>query len=99
MADAVTILSPDWCSIWEITREQLSYYVAQFRGMQPSPHGVIPGTQAKEFFEKSRLPIQVTRACCRAVNNPSRFSITDKAPSRVFFWFKAPTSNQPAHPL
>ena len=28
--------------------------------MQPNPHGVIPGTQAKEFFEKSRLPIQVT---------------------------------------
>ena len=27
--------------------------------MQPNPHGVIPGTQAKEFFEKSRLPIQV----------------------------------------
>ena len=64
---AVTILSPDWCSIWEITREQLSYYVAQFRGMQPSPHGVIPGTQAKEFFEKSRLPIQVGSSqttCC-----------------------------------
>ena len=59
---AVTILSPDWCSIWEITREQLSYYVAQFRGMQPSPRGVIPGTQAKEFFEKSRLPIQVFAA-------------------------------------
>ena len=30
------------------------------RTMQPNPHGVIPGTQAKEFFEKSRLPIQVT---------------------------------------
>ena len=29
------------------------------RTMQPNPHGVIPGTQAKEFFEKSRLPIQV----------------------------------------
>ena len=64
---AARILSPDWCSIWEITREQLSYYVAQFRGMQPSPHGVIPGTQAKEFFEKSRLPIQVGSSqttCC-----------------------------------
>ena len=34
--------------------------------MQPNPHGVIPGTQAKEFFEKSRLPIQV------------RFSDSDK---------------------
>ena len=42
-----------------ITKEQLNYYVTQFRTMQSNPHGVIPGTQAKEFFEKSRLPIQV----------------------------------------
>ena len=33
-----------------------------FRTMQPNPHGVIPGTQAKEFFEKSRLPIQVEKS-------------------------------------
>lgn len=45
--------------IWVITKEQLNYYVTQFRTMQSNPHGVIPGTQAKEFFEKSRLPIQV----------------------------------------
>ena len=46
-------------NIWVITKEQLNYYVTQFRTMQSNPHGVIPGTQAKEFFEKSRLPIQV----------------------------------------
>jgi len=48
-------------SSWLITREQLSYYQTQFRTMQPNPAGVIPGTQAKEFFEKSRLPIQELR--------------------------------------
>jgi len=47
--------------IWVITKEQLNYYVTQFRTMQPNPHGVIPGGQAKEFFEKSRLPIQELR--------------------------------------
>lgn len=48
-------------NIWVITKEQLNYYVTQFRTMQSNPHGVIPGTQAKEFFEKSRLPIQELR--------------------------------------
>jgi len=48
-------------NIWLITKEQLNYYVTQFRSMQPNPHGVIPGAQAKEFFEKSRLPIQELR--------------------------------------
>jgi len=48
-------------NIWMITKEQLNYYMTQFRTMQPNPHGVIPGTQAKEFFEKSRLPIQDLR--------------------------------------
>ena len=64
-------------NIWAITREQLNYYMTQFRSMQPNPHGkrtimtsslllmtvsgVIPGGQAKEFFEKSRLPIQELR--------------------------------------
>jgi hypothetical protein len=32
-------------NIWLITREQLTYYVTQFRTMQPNPTGVIPGTQ------------------------------------------------------
>jgi len=48
-------------NIWLITKEQLNYYVTQFRSMQANPHGVIPGAQAKEFFEKSRLPIQELR--------------------------------------
>ena len=29
--------------------------------MQPNPRGVIPGVLAKEFFEKSRLPINELR--------------------------------------
>lgn len=44
-----------------ITREQLNYYTTQFFSMQPNPRGVIPGSQAKEFFEKSRLPINELR--------------------------------------
>jgi len=48
-------------NVWLITREQYSYYVTQFRALQANPRGVIPGTQAKEFFEKSRLPIQELR--------------------------------------
>jgi len=48
-------------NIWIITKEQLNYYMTQFRTMQSNPHGVIPGGQAKEFFEKSRLPIQELR--------------------------------------
>lgn len=48
-------------NVWLITQEQYSYYVTQFRAMQPNPRGLIPGTQAKEFFEKSRLPIQELR--------------------------------------
>jgi len=48
-------------NVWVITKEQYSYYVTQFKAMQANPRGVIPGTQAKEFFEKSRLPIQELR--------------------------------------
>ena len=32
-------------NVWVITKEQYSYYVTQFRAMQPNPRGVIPGTQ------------------------------------------------------
>jgi hypothetical protein len=48
-------------NVWLITQEQMNYYTTQFRSMQPNHIGVIPGTQAKEFFEKSRLPIQELR--------------------------------------
>ena len=46
---------------WSITREQLNYYTTQFFSMQPNPRGVIRGETAKEFFEKSRLPITELR--------------------------------------
>ena len=32
-------------NVWLITKEQYSYYVTQFKSMQPNPRGVIPGTQ------------------------------------------------------
>ncbi len=46
---------------WTITREQTNYYTTQFLTMQPNPRGSIPGALAKEFFEKSRLPIAELR--------------------------------------
>ena len=51
----------DKASAWNITREQLNYYTTQFFSMQPNPRGVIRGETAKEFFEKSRLPITELR--------------------------------------
>ena len=51
----------DKASAWNITREQLNYYTTQFFSMQPNPRGVIRGETAKEFFEKSCLPITELR--------------------------------------
>lgn len=51
----------DKTAAWNITREQLNYYTTQFFSMQPNPRGVIRGETAKEFFEKSRLPITELR--------------------------------------
>ena len=48
-------------NVWNITKEQLNYYTTQFFSMQENPAGVIPGNQAKEFFEKSNLPIAELR--------------------------------------
>ena len=48
-------------SVWAITKEQLNYYTTQFFNMESNPGGVIPGALAKEFFEKSRLPISELR--------------------------------------
>lgn len=48
-------------NVWNITKEQLNYYTTQFFSMQANPDGVIPGNQAKEFFEKSSLPIAELR--------------------------------------
>jgi len=48
-------------SIWSMTREQINYYMTQFFCLQSDPNGVIPGTEAKEFFERSKLPINDLR--------------------------------------
>ncbi|XP_066461590.1 ralBP1-associated Eps domain-containing protein 1 isoform X3 [Eleutherodactylus coqui] len=42
---------------WKITDEQRQYYVNQFKNIQPDLNGFIPGSSAKEFFTKSKLPI------------------------------------------
>ncbi|KAI0240795.1 RalBP1-associated Eps domain-containing protein 1 [Lamellibrachia satsuma] len=44
--------------IWSINDEQREYYTNQFRTMQTDLTGVISGAVSKEFFEKSRLPVQ-----------------------------------------
>lgn len=47
--------------VWTITEEQREYYRAQFRSLQPDPTGLIAGPAARQFFEKSRLPVQELR--------------------------------------
>ncbi|XP_036438028.1 ralBP1-associated Eps domain-containing protein 1 isoform X2 [Colossoma macropomum] len=42
---------------WKITEEQRQYYINQFKTIQPDLTGFIPGSAAKEFFTKSKLPI------------------------------------------
>ncbi|XP_066556655.1 ralBP1-associated Eps domain-containing protein 1 isoform X2 [Amia ocellicauda] len=42
---------------WKITDEQRQYYINQFKTIQPDLNGFIPGSAAKEFFTKSKLPI------------------------------------------
>nr|SVE74974.1 EOG090X01QX [Daphnia dolichocephala] len=42
--------------LWKISADQLSYYKVQFKTLQTDPNGLIGGSQAKQFFEKSRLP-------------------------------------------
>ncbi|XP_003741287.2 ralBP1-associated Eps domain-containing protein 1 [Galendromus occidentalis] len=49
----------DTAGIWSITKEQRAYYAEQFQKMQTDlTRGKIQGQQAKEFFEKSRLPVE-----------------------------------------
>ena len=43
--------------MWSITEEQRNYYTEQFRSMQPDLTALLSGTVAKEFFEKSKLPV------------------------------------------
>ncbi|XP_051501080.1 ralBP1-associated Eps domain-containing protein 1-like isoform X10 [Myxocyprinus asiaticus] len=42
---------------WKITDEQRQYYINQFKTIQADLTGLIPGSAAKEFFTKSKLPI------------------------------------------
>ncbi|XP_078698400.1 ralBP1-associated Eps domain-containing protein 1-like isoform X4 [Branchiostoma floridae x Branchiostoma belcheri] len=49
--------SEDEVDPWTITQEQRDYYTAQFKTMQPDLHGLIQGTTAREFFQRSKLPI------------------------------------------
>ncbi|XP_050697135.1 ralBP1-associated Eps domain-containing protein 2-like isoform X2 [Eriocheir sinensis] len=44
-------------NVWSITEEQRQYYTEQFRAMQPDLTSLLSGTAAKEFFEKSKLPV------------------------------------------
>ncbi|CAH1798719.1 unnamed protein product, partial [Owenia fusiformis] len=44
--------------VWSITDEQREYYTNQFKTMQSDLNGVISGADAKDFFEKSKLPVQ-----------------------------------------
>lgn len=43
--------------IWSIADDQRDYYTNQFQAMQPDLRGKISGAIAKEFFEKSKLPV------------------------------------------
>lgn len=43
--------------IWSIADDQRDYYTNQFQAMQPDLRGKITGAIAKEFFEKSKLPV------------------------------------------
>ncbi|ESO89180.1 hypothetical protein LOTGIDRAFT_229081 [Lottia gigantea] len=40
-----------------VTDEQREYYIKQFKTMEPDLSGMISGPVAKEFFEKSKLPV------------------------------------------
>ncbi|KAL3225988.1 hypothetical protein MRX96_049066 [Rhipicephalus microplus] len=43
--------------VWSIADDQRDYYTNQFQLMQPDLRGKITGAIAKEFFEKSKLPV------------------------------------------
>jgi len=45
--------------VWKITEEQRTYYVNQFKKLQPNDKGLIKGPQARDFFMKSNLPVEV----------------------------------------
>lgn len=47
--------------VWTISDEQRDYYSAQFAQLQPDPEGLLVGSVARMFFEKSRLPVSELR--------------------------------------
>lgn len=47
--------------VWIISDEQRDYYAAQFAQLQPDPEGLLAGSVARTFFEKSRLPVSELR--------------------------------------
>ncbi|XP_022917071.1 ralBP1-associated Eps domain-containing protein 1 isoform X2 [Onthophagus taurus] len=47
--------------VWTITPEQKEYYKTQFLGLQSDLNALIPGNVARNFFEKSRLPVHELR--------------------------------------
>lgn len=47
--------------VWAITSEQRDYYTAQFKALQPDTSALLQGQKARNFFEKSRLPVSELR--------------------------------------
>uniref|UniRef100_A0A8C9VPD4 RALBP1 associated Eps domain containing 1 n=1 Tax=Scleropages formosus TaxID=113540 RepID=A0A8C9VPD4_SCLFO len=56
-ANEIQRQSSNYDDPWKITEEQRQYYINQFKTIQPDLNGLIPGSAAKEFFTKSKLPI------------------------------------------
>lgn len=48
-------------TLYQITPEQRTYYVNQFKTVQSDINGLISGHVAKVFFEKSRIPVKELR--------------------------------------
>ena len=48
-------------TVYQITPEQREYYLTQFRAVQPDQNGLLSGTIARVFFEKSRIPVEELR--------------------------------------
>uniref|UniRef100_A0A3P9L4U2 RALBP1 associated Eps domain containing 1 n=1 Tax=Oryzias latipes TaxID=8090 RepID=A0A3P9L4U2_ORYLA len=57
LANEIQRQSSGYDDPWKITDEQRQYYINQFKTIQPDLTGFIPGSAAKEFFTKSKLPI------------------------------------------
>ncbi|KAM4713749.1 LOW QUALITY PROTEIN: ralBP1-associated Eps domain-containing protein 1 [Anableps anableps] len=57
MTNEIQRQSSSYDDPWKITDEQRQYYINQFKTIQPDLTGLIPGSAAKEFFTKSKLPI------------------------------------------